>query len=132
MMKATFQPLMIVLLMVCASLSGCILASDDEAEVNVTAVFDYSPKNDIRTGDSVQMDASSSLPQDGSLTYSWDCDGDGATDKTGQKVSCSWELEGTYSVTLTVVSGKKQFTNQGRNSFRGTNWFANSRNHSVH
>jgi len=107
MMKATFQPLMIVLLMVCASLSGCILASDDEAEVNVTAVFDYSPKNDIRTGDSVQMDASSSLPQDGSLTYSWDCDGDGATDKTGQKVSCSWELEGTYSVTLTVVSGSK-------------------------
>ena len=76
-------------------------------EVNVTAVFDYSPKNDIRTGDSVDLDASSSLPQDGSLTYSWDCDGDGATDKTGQQVSCSWEIEGTYSVTLTVVSGSK-------------------------
>ena len=106
-MKSTFQPLMIVLLMLCASLSGCIFTDDGEAEVKVTAVFDYSPKNDIRTGDSVQLDASSSLPQDGSLTYSWDCDGDGATDKTGQVVSCSWELEGTYSVTLTVVSGSK-------------------------
>ena len=73
-MKATFQPLMIVLLMLCASLSGCIFDGDDESEINVTAVFDYSPKNDIRTGDSVQLDASSSLPQDGSLTYSWDCD----------------------------------------------------------
>ena len=95
-MKSTFQPLMIVLLMLCASLSGCIFTEDTEAEVKVTAVFDYSPKNDIRTGDSVQLDASSSLPQDGSLTYSWDCDGDGATDKTGQVVSCSWESEGTY------------------------------------
>ena len=77
-MKSTYQPLMIVLLMVCASLSGCIFSSDEDSEVKVTAVFDYSPKSDIRTGDSVDLDASSSLPQDGSLTYSWDCDGDGA------------------------------------------------------
>jgi PKD repeat protein len=39
------------------------------------------------------------------LTYSWDCDGDGAADETGQKTDCSWEVEGTYSVTLTVASG---------------------------
>ena len=74
-MKSTYQPLMIVLLMVCASLSGCIFSSEEDSEVKVTAVFDYSPKSDIRTGDSVDLDASSSLPQDGSLTYSWDCDG---------------------------------------------------------
>ena len=106
-MKSALQPLMIALLMLCASLSGCMFTDESESEVKVTAVFDYSPKTDIRTGDSVQLDASSSLPGDGSLTYSWDCDGDAATDKTGQMVSCSWELEGTYSVTLTVVSGSK-------------------------
>ena len=39
------------------------------------------------------------------MTYSWDCDGDGAADETGQKTDCSWEVEGTYSVTLTVASG---------------------------
>ena len=107
LMKTHFQPLLIALVMMTASLSGCILAGDDDSEVSVTAVFSYSPQSNIRTGDSVQLDGSSSLPSDGSLTYSWDCDGDGSADKTGQKVSCSWEVEGTYSVTLTVVSGSK-------------------------
>jgi len=107
MMKTQFQPLLMVLIMMTTSLSGCILTGDDDEEVAVTAVFSYSPQNDIRTGDSVNLDGSGSLPTDGSLTYSWDCDGDGSADKTGQKVSCSWELEGTYSVTLTVVSGSK-------------------------
>ena len=106
-MKAHYQPLLITLIMLAASLSGCILVGDDEEEVKVTAVFDYSPKTDIRTGDSVVLDGSNSLPQDGSLTYSWDCDGDDATDKTGQVVSCSWETVGSYDVTLTVVSGSK-------------------------
>lgn len=106
-MKAHYQPLLITLIMLAASLSGCILAGDDDEEVKVTAVFDYSPKSDIRTGDSVVLDGSNSLPQDGSLTYSWDCDGDDATDKTGQIVSCSWEIVGDYEVTLTVVSGSK-------------------------
>ena len=86
-MKAHYQPLLITLIMLAASLSGCILVGDDDEEVKVTAVFDYSPKTDIRTGDSVVLDGSNSLPQDGSLTYSWDCDGDEATDKTGQVVS---------------------------------------------
>ncbi len=104
-MKTRLQPFMIVIIMLTSSLSGCIFTGDDNDAVVVTAVFDYSPKTDIRTGDSVQLDGSGSLPQDGSLTYSWDCDGDDATDKTGQMVKCSWEEVGTYSVTLTVVSG---------------------------
>ena len=82
--EGEFQPLMIVLLMVCASLSGCILASDD-VDVNVTAVFITHQKTIFEPVTVFKLDASSSLPQDGSLTYSWDCDGDGATDKTGQK-----------------------------------------------
>ena len=93
------------MIMVSTSLAGCITGDSGEGEVPVTAVFSYSPTTDIRTGDSVELDASSSLPKDGSLTYSWDCDGDGAADETGQKTDCSWEVEGTYSVTLTVTSG---------------------------
>ncbi len=93
--------------MISTSLSGCIFGDESENEVPVTAVFSYSPTSNIRTGDSVELDGSASLPQDGSLTYSWDCDGDGAADETGQKTDCSWEVEGTYSVTLTVASGGK-------------------------
>ena len=91
--------------MISTSLAGCITGDSGDDNVPVTAVFSYSPTTDIRTGDSVELDASASLPQDGSLTYSWDCDGDGAADETGQKTDCSWEVEGTYSVTLTVASG---------------------------
>ena len=61
LMKTHFQPLLIALVMMTASLSGCILAGDDDSEVSVTAVFSYSPQSNIRTGDSVQLDGSSSL-----------------------------------------------------------------------
>ena len=104
-MKSHVKPILVVLIMVSISLAGCITGDYGDDNVPVTAVFSYSPTTDIRTGDSVELDASASLPQDGSLTYSWDCDGDGATDETGQKTDCSWEVEGTYSVTLTVASG---------------------------
>ena len=83
------------------------MGDDSDKDVQVSAVFSYSPTSNIRTGDSVELDASASLPKDGSLTYSWDCDGDGAADETGQKTDCSWEVEGTYSVTLTVTSGTR-------------------------
>lgn len=104
-MKSNVKPILIFLIMVSTSLAGCITGDSGDDDVPVTAVFSYSPTTDIRTGDSVELDASSSLPKDGSLTYSWDCDGDGAADETGQKTDCSWEVEGTYSVTLTVTSG---------------------------
>ena len=104
-MKTQLRPLLIAIIMFSCCLSGCIFTGDEDEQVAVTAVFDYTPKTDIRTGDSVELDGSNSLPQDGSLTYSWDCDGDDATDKTGQIVKCSWEEVGTYSVTLTVISG---------------------------
>ena len=104
-MKSHIKPILMVLIMVSISLAGCITTDSGEDNVPVTAVFSYSPTSNIRTGDSVELDASASIPQDGSLTYSWDCDGDGAADETGQKTDCSWEVEGTYSVTLTVASG---------------------------
>jgi len=104
-MKSNVKPILMVLIMISTSLAGCITGDSGDDNVPVTAVFSYSPTTDIRTGDSVELDASASLPQDGSLTYSWDCDGDGAADETGQKTDCSWEVEGTYSVTLTVASG---------------------------
>lgn len=104
-MKSHVKPILVVLIMVSISLAGCITGDSRDDDVPVTAVFSYSPTSNIRTGDSVELDASASLPQDGSLTYSWDCDGDGAADETGQKTDCSWEVEGTYSVTLTVASG---------------------------
>ena len=106
-MKPHVKPILMALIMISTSLSGCIFGDESENEVPVTAVFSYSPTSNIRTGDSVELDGSASLPQDGSLTYSWDCDGDGAADETGQKTDCSWEVEGTYSVTLTVASGGK-------------------------
>lgn len=106
-MKSYVKPVLMALIMISTSLAGCIFDDDSDSEVPVTAVFSYSPTSNIRTGDSVELDGSASLPQDGSLTYSWDCDGDGAADETGQKTDCSWEVEGTYSVTLTVASGGK-------------------------
>ena len=106
-MKSYVKPVLMALIMISTSLAGCIFDDDSDSEVPVTAVFSYSPTSNIRTGDSVELDGSASLPQDGSLTYSWDCDGDGAADETGQKTDCSWEVEGTYSVTLTVTSGGK-------------------------
>ncbi len=106
-MKPHVKPILMALIMISTSLSGCIFGDESENEVPVTAVFSYSPTSNIRTGDSVELDGSASLPQDGSLTYSWDCDGDGSADETGQKTDCSWEVEGTYSVTLTVASGGK-------------------------
>jgi PKD repeat protein len=105
-MKPYFKPLFLALVMISSSLAGCIGESNNES-VQVTAVFSFSPSTDIRTGDSVELDGSASMPQDGSLTYSWDCDGDGAADETGQKTDCFWEVEGTYSVTLTVASGSR-------------------------
>ena len=106
-MKSYVKPILMALIMISTSLAGCIFDGESDDEVPVTAVFSYSPTSNIRTGDSVELDGSASLPQDGSLTYSWDCDGDGAADETGQKTDCSWEVEGTYSVTLTVASGGK-------------------------
>ena len=89
-MKSYVKPVLMALIMISTSLAGCIFDDDSDSEVPVTAVFSYSPTSNIRTGDSVELDGSASLPQDGSLTYSWDCDGDGAADETGQKTDCSW------------------------------------------
>ena len=87
-MKSHVKSILMALIMVSTSLTGCIFGDEDDSEVPVTAVFSYSPTSNIRTGDSVELDGSASLPQDGSLTYSWDCDGDGAGVDTCQITDC--------------------------------------------
>ena len=63
-MKPYFKPLFLALVMISSSLAGCIGESNNES-VQVTAVFSFSPSTDIRTGDSVELDGSASMPQDG-------------------------------------------------------------------
>ena len=66
------RTLMMAGLMLCMSMSGCIFedsSSSDEAEV--LAVFNFTPSKNIKVGTSVSFDASSSTPNDGSLTYRW-------------------------------------------------------------
>ena len=56
-------------LMVCSSLAGCIFEDgSDDGNQEVLAVFSFNPSKNIKVGDSVSFDASSSTPNDGSLT----------------------------------------------------------------
>ena len=75
------RTLMVVGLMLCSSLAGCIFesgSSDDDEEV--LAVFSFSPSKNIKVGTTVSFDASSSTPGDGSLTYRWNFDTEGTID----------------------------------------------------
>ena len=55
---------MVVGLMLCSSLAGCIFesGSSDEDE-EVLAVFSFSPSKNIKVGTTVSFDASSSTPR---------------------------------------------------------------------
>ena len=58
------KPVLMALIMISTSLAGCIFDDDsDSDEVPVTAVFSYSPTSNIRTGDSVELDGSTSCPK---------------------------------------------------------------------
>ena len=70
------------------------------------AVFSFSSSNEnIRVGDTVSFDASSSTPADGSLTYRWDFDGDLSVDKTGKTAEWSYDSVGIKMVILTISDG---------------------------
>lgn len=99
-----------VTMMLLSSLSGCIF--DDTNSSNgedVLAVFNYSPTSNIRSGDVVTFDASSSTPS-GGITYRWDFDGDASTDATGRSTEWAFDTAGDYTVELTVSDGSKSST----------------------
>ncbi|DAC56128.1 MAG TPA: PKD domain-containing protein [Candidatus Poseidoniales archaeon] len=102
------RTLMVVGLMLCTSLSGCIFedASGGDAD-DVLAVFNFSPSKNIKAGTSVTFDASSSTPGDGSLTYRWNFDKDGSIDIDATGLTATWSFDEakTYKVSLQVSDG---------------------------
>ena len=102
------RTLMVVGLMLCSSLAGCIFesGSSDENE-EVLAVFSFSPSKNIKVGTTVSFDASSSTPGDGSLTYRWNFDAEGTIDIDATGLTATWSFDEakTYKVTLEVSDG---------------------------
>ncbi|MEC8168285.1 MAG: PKD domain-containing protein, partial [Candidatus Thermoplasmatota archaeon] len=102
------RTLMVVGLMLCSSLAGCIFesGSSDEDE-EVLAVFSFSPSKNIKVGTTVSFDASSSTPSDGSLTYRWNFDTEGTIDIDATGLTATWSFDEakTYKVTLEVSDG---------------------------
>lgn len=106
-MKSRRVPLAFTALMLLSSLSGCIFEQTDAGgDEEVLAVFNYTPSSNIRSGDTITFDASSSTPS-GGITYRWDFDGDGSIDATGRSTEWSFDEADTYTVELTVSDGTK-------------------------
>jgi len=96
------------LLLVMSSLSGCLFSGeDDNAQEELFPVIKFSPNSNIRVGDLVYFDASSSTPSDGSLTYRWDFDSDDSIDETGRTAEWTFQTAGTFEVTLTISDGSR-------------------------
>jgi len=109
-MKSASMPILLALLMVVSSLAGCVFEDDGSgSDDEVLAVFNYSPSSNIRTGDVITFDASSSTPSNG-LTYRWDFDEDGAIDETGRSTTWHYDSSGTKIIELTVSDGSKSNT----------------------
>lgn len=107
LMKSASMPVLLGLLMVISSLSGCVFeGSENDSDGEILAVFNYSPSSNIRTGDTIVFDASSSTPSNG-LTYRWDFDADGAIDETTPTAEWHYDSTGTKMVELTVSDGTK-------------------------
>jgi len=99
---------MLAFMMVLVSLSGCIFEEESSSSGELFAVFNFSSSNEnIRVGDTVSFDASSSTPSDGSLTYRWDFDGDSSVDKTGMTTEWSYDSSGVKTATLTISDGSR-------------------------
>ncbi len=106
-MKSASMPVLLALLMVISSLAGCTaITGDSDSDAEVLAVFSYSPSSNIRTGDTVVFDASSSTPSNG-LTYRWDFDADGSIDETGRSAEWQFDTTGVKTIELTVSDGSK-------------------------
>jgi hypothetical protein len=107
-MKLQFGPVLMAFMMVLVSLSGCIFEDESSSSSDLLAVFNYSSSNEnIRVGDTISFDGSSSTPDDGSLTYRWDFDGDSSVDKTGKTAEWSYDSAGVKTATLTISDGSR-------------------------
>lgn len=95
-------------LMLCSSLAGCIFEDGAGAEEEeVLAVFSFNPSKNVKVGTTVSFDASSSTPDDGSLTYRWNFDTEGSIDIDATGLTATWTFDEakTYKVTLEVSDG---------------------------
>ena len=95
-------------LILCMSLSGCIFEDSSSSEdAEVLAVFSFTPSKNIKVGTTVSFDASSSTPNDGSLTYRWNFDTEGTIDIDATGLTATWTFDEakTYKVTLEVSDG---------------------------
>ena len=107
-MKLLSGPLMLAFMMIMVSLSGCIFEEAKSSSGELFAVFNFESSNEnIRVGDTVSFNASSSTPADGTLTYRWDFDGDSSVDKTGKTAEWSYDSAGIKTVTLTISDGSR-------------------------
>ena len=107
-MKLQFGPLLLAGMMVLVSLSGCIFEDgESSSKSELLAVFNFSPSDNIKVGDTISFDAGSSTPNDGSLTYRWDFDNDSSVDKTGMTAEWSYDSSGTKTIVLTISDGSK-------------------------
>ena len=107
-MKLQFGPLLLAGMMILVSLSGCLFEGEgSSSNGELLAVFDFSPSDNIKAGDTISFDASSSTPNDGSLTYRWDFDNDSSVDKTGMTAEWSYDSSGSKTIVLTISDGSK-------------------------
>ena len=109
-MRTAFVPLLLTSVMVLSSLAGCVIdENSSESQGEVLAVFKITPVTNIRVGDLVNFDASSSTPSN-SLTYRWDFDEDGSIDDTGRTAEWQYDTAGSKVIELTVSDGSKTST----------------------
>lgn len=102
------QPCLMVAMLLCASLSGCLFEDGDGSSSDeVLAVFTMTPTSNVRTGDTVSFDGGDSTPQDGSLTYRWNFDTVDSTDidATGRSATWTFNEAKAYEITLEVSDG---------------------------
>ena len=104
---SSLATILLALLFTASSMAGCIFESDDpEPDSNLEAIFDWTPKTSIQaTTTLVSFNGDASIPNDGSLTYRWDFNGDGDIDASGNESSNIYANPGTFEVTLTVTDG---------------------------
>ena len=96
---------LLVVLLLTSSLAGCLGGSDEQSG-ELEAVFTFTPADNIREGQTINFDGSSSITY-GSVTYKWDFEADGSVDKTGKTVTWVYAAAGNYEVILSISDGIK-------------------------
>ena len=94
---------LLVVLLLTSSLAGCLNGSDEQSG-ELEAVFTFTPVENIREGQTINFDGSSSITY-GSVTYKWDFEADGSVDKTGKTVTWVYATAGNYEVILSISDG---------------------------